>query len=235
LLTLSSDQLACLERLEISTGEPKVENYSKANIFPDPVPSDSLQRTDKNPMAKHAAPDFGTKLTVGNPAPDMLYGYNRLEAFTDGQQTQLISIGNGRVANTQNLILPFFVIEFKANGSEKPGSLWGATNQCLDGSASCVNIAERLKHQLRQYKSNKFELINSTVFSIAMSSTEARLYITWKHDELNYYTRKINSFALQDLEHYVKFCKYVQNIIDWGRDKRLKDIRDSLENPPRRR
>jgi hypothetical protein len=85
LLTLSSDQLACLERLKISTGEPRVENYSKANVFPDPVPSDSLQRTDKNPMAKHAVPDFGTKLTVGNPAPDMLYGYNRLEAFTDGQ------------------------------------------------------------------------------------------------------------------------------------------------------
>jgi hypothetical protein len=119
-------------------------------------------------MAKHAVPDFGTKLTVGNPAPDMLYGYNRLEAFTDGQQTQLISIGNGRVANTQNLILPFFVIEFKASGSEKPVSLWGAANQCLDGSASCVNIAERLNHQLRQYKSNQFELINSTVFSIAM-------------------------------------------------------------------
>jgi hypothetical protein len=31
---------------------------------------------------------------------------------------------------------------------------------------------------------------NSAVFSIAMNGTEARLYISWKHDKLNFYTRR---------------------------------------------
>ena len=28
----------------------------------------------------------------------------------------------------------------------------------------------------------------------------------------------------------MEFCKHVQNIIDWGKDKRLKEIQDSLDN-----
>jgi hypothetical protein len=137
---------------------------------------------------------------------------------------------NEMVANNQDLIYPFFVIEFKADGPGGSGSLWVATNQCLGGSASCVNIAERLNRQLRQCNNDRLQPIDSTAFSIAMSGTEARLYISWKHDELNYYTQKVDSFLLQSPEHYLRFRKYVWNIFDWGKDKRLKEIRDSLDS-----
>jgi hypothetical protein len=90
------------------------------------------------------------------------------------------------------LIYPFFVIEFKGDGP-----LWVATNQCLGGSASCVNVAERLNCQLRHCKSDKIRPIDSAAFSIAMNGTEARLYISWKHNELDYYIQKIDSFLLQ--------------------------------------
>jgi hypothetical protein len=40
----------------------------------------------------------------------------------------------------------------------------------------------------------------------------------------------VKSFLLQDPEHYLKFRKYVRNIIDWGKDKRLKEIRKSLDS-----
>lgn len=56
-----------LERLEMGTAEPAVENYFKANIFPDPESSDSLYRIDKTPMAKHAVPDIGSKPKVSTP------------------------------------------------------------------------------------------------------------------------------------------------------------------------
>ncbi len=228
---LSPDQVkqnTRLERLEMGTGEPDVERYFHAHVFPDPEPTDILQRTDRNPMAKHAVPDFGSKLKVSTPVPDMLYGYNRLGAFPQ-QQAQLRSIGNEMVANTQGLVYPFFVIEFKADGPGGSGSMWVATNQCLGGSASCVNIAERLNRQLRQCKNKKVRPIDSAAFSIAMNGTEARLYISWKHDELKYYTRKVDSFLLQKPNDYVEFRKYVRNIIDWGKDQRLKEIRDSLD------
>ncbi|KAM3068371.1 hypothetical protein ACMFMF_009186 [Clarireedia jacksonii] len=231
---LSPDQVkqnTRLEHLEMGTGEPDVERYFHTHIFPDPEPTDILQRTDRNPMAKHAVPDFGSKLKVSTPIPDMLYGYNRPRAFPR-QQAQLRSMGNEMVANTQSLVYPFFVIEFKADGPGGSGSMWVATNQCLGGSASCVNIAERLNRQLRQCKNKTVRPIDSAAFSIAMNGTEARLYISWKHDELKYYMRKVDSFLLQKPNDYVEFRKYVRNIIEWGKDQRLKEIRDSLDGLP---
>jgi hypothetical protein len=224
----SSDQLrqdTDLHRLEMGTGEPDVEEYFHANVFPNPKLSDSLQCTNRNPMAKQVVPDVRSKLKlkVSTPVPDMLYGYNPNRAFHQ-QQAQLLSMGTEMVANSQGLIYPFFVIEFIADGPGGCGSLCVATNQCLGGSASCVNIAERLNRQLRHYKSDKVQPINSAAFSIAMSGTEARLYISWKHNELDYYMQKVNSFVLQEPKDYVEFRKHVRNIIDWGKDKRLKQI-----------
>ncbi|MCJ1344202.1 hypothetical protein MMC31_002405, partial [Peltigera leucophlebia] len=229
----SSDQLrqdTDLYDLEMGTAEGDVEKYFHTNVFPDPKLSDSLKRSDILPMSKHVVPDVGSKLKVSTPVPDMVYGYNSIGAFTEGQQAQLRSMGTEMIANSQSLSYPFFVIELKADGPSGAGSLWVATNQSLGASASCVSIAERLNRQLMRCKSDKVQLIDSAAFSIAMNATEARLYISWKYDELKYYTRKVDSFLLQSSEHYLKFRKYVRNIIDWGKDKRLKEIRDSLDN-----
>ncbi len=218
-----------LAELEMGTAESKVERYFHANIFPDPEPTDILQSSDRLPMAKHAVPDFGSKFKVSTPVPDLLYGYSRTGAFHQ-QQAQFPSMGNEMVANSNGLVYPFFVIEFKADGPSGSASMWVATNQCLGGSASCINIAERLNRQLRQAKSKRVQSIDSAAFSIAMNGTEARLYVSWKHDELKYYTQKVDSFLLQKPKDYVEFRKYVRNIIDWGKDKRLNEIRDSLNS-----
>jgi len=63
-----------------------------------------------------------------------------------------------------------------------------------------------------------------------MNGTEARLYVSWKHNELRYYTRKVDSFLLQKPKDYVEFRKHVLNIIDWGKDERLKEIQKSLDS-----
>ncbi|KAH7321945.1 hypothetical protein BKA65DRAFT_529115 [Rhexocercosporidium sp. MPI-PUGE-AT-0058] len=202
---------------QIGTGEPDVEGYFYAHVFPDPEPTDILQRTDRNSMAKHAVPDFGSKLKVSIPVPDILLGYNRNGAFSQ-QQPQLRAMVNEMVANTQGLVYPFFVID-----------MWVATNQCLGGSASCVNIAERLNRQLRQCQNNKIRPVDSAAFSIAMNGTEARLYVSWKHDELKYYTRKVDSFLLQKPKDYTEFRKHVLNII--GAPERDSKI---IGQPPRR-
>ncbi|KAF1994144.1 hypothetical protein P154DRAFT_557414 [Amniculicola lignicola CBS 123094] len=218
-----------LYNLSMGAGESKVEDYFKGTIFPNPGSSGTLDRADRQPMSKHTVPSTGSKFKVSNPVPDMLYGYNRLGAFPD-QQIQLISMGNENgTANNQGLLYPFFAIEFKGDGPAGTGSMWVATNQCLGASASCVNIAERLNHQLRQCKSDKVQPIDSAAFSIAMNGTEARLYISWKHNELEHYMRQIKSFLLQEPEHYLEFRKYVRNIVEWGKERRLKEIRDSLD------
>ena len=108
--------------LGMGSAEPKVEKYFQANIFPDPKSRDSLKRTDRLPMVKRAVPEIGSNLKVSGPVSDMLYGYDRNGAFPQ-QQAQLISMGTEIVANSQDLIYPFFVIEFKGDGPSGDGSL----------------------------------------------------------------------------------------------------------------
>lgn len=204
--------------------EPQVENYFKARVFPETDLGDDLSRSDRHPMSRHAVPNYGSSLRIGNPIPDMLYGYSRHHAFPS-QQTQLISMGTEPIANNQDLLYPFFVIEFMGNSRD----LWVTTNQSLGGSVSCINIAERLNDQLKKCKSSKAKRVDSTAFSIAMNGTEARLYVSWKHGDLNYYMQKVDSFLLQKPQEYIEFRKHVKNVIDWGKDKRLKEIRESLD------
>ncbi|KAL2258657.1 hypothetical protein VTK26DRAFT_7963 [Humicola hyalothermophila] len=211
----------------MGAGESDVEEYFRTHIFPYPGVTEDLRRSDRLPMAKHAVPSAASKLKVSNPVPDMLYGYSST-AFPQ-QQAQLISMGTEMVANNQGLTYPFFVIEFKGDGPTGGGTMWVATNQCLGGSASCVKIAERLNNRLRKCESDEIQPINSAAFSIAMSGTEARLYVSWKHNELDYYTASVDCFLLQKPKDYLEFRKYVRNIIDWGKDKRLEEIRDSLD------
>lgn len=188
----SPDQVhqdAGLNELWMGAEESEVEKYFQSTIFSDPQPGDSFKRADRQPMARHTVPNTGSKLKVSTPVPDMLYGYNRHGAFPQ-QQPQLISMGMDMVANNRHhgLLYPFFVIEFKGDG----GSMWVATDQCLGGSVSCVNVAERLNRQLGHCKSDEVSSINSAAFSIAMGGSEARLYISWKQSELDYYMANID-------------------------------------------
>lgn len=43
-------------------------------------------------------------------------------------------------------------------------------------------------------------------------------------------TVKVKSFLLQDPEQYLEFGNYARNIIAWGKNKRLEEIRDSLDS-----
>ncbi|KAI0398795.1 hypothetical protein F4802DRAFT_613655 [Xylaria palmicola] len=240
-----------LHDLTMGAGEPDVEKYFHAHIFPDPKSSDILKRSNRQQMARRAVPNTAgpETLRISTPVPDLLYGYNRHVAFPQ-QQSQLISMGTEMVATNQynSLLYPFFSVEFKGEG----GSMWVATNQCLGGSASCVSVAETLNRRLGQYERKETERqmsvddaptltpgaanmsepkpMESAAFSIAMSGTEARLYISWKHNEQDYYMANVKSFLLQDPDHYIEFRKYVRNIVSWGGGERLESIRDTLDH-----
>ncbi|KAI0100104.1 hypothetical protein GGR51DRAFT_379209 [Nemania sp. FL0031] len=203
------------------TMESAVDDYFRNNIFP--KNGNSLQRSFRHPMARDTVPNTGSIFPVSNPVPDMLYGFAEDEVFPQ-EQVQLFSMRQEFLAyNSQfnSLVCPFFVIEFKGAVLDMPA----AANQCIGGSASCVNITERLNRRLAECNARQ---IDSAAFSIAMNGELAQIYITWKHNELDYYMAPIAHCALQDPEQYLKFRQYVLNIIDYGTGKRLKDIRSSL-------
>ncbi|KAI9054230.1 hypothetical protein LZ554_001398 [Drepanopeziza brunnea f. sp. 'monogermtubi'] len=212
-----------LENLEMGTAEAAVKVCFESNIFEKPRGPEAsiLKRVDNLPMLSHAVPSTNPSFKVSDPKPDMVYGYGP-GAFP--QREQSTSMGKEAMANSEGLLYPFFVIEFEAD------RLWVATNQCLGASATCINIAQSLSNRLKQCESDQVRKLDSAAFSIAMNGTEARLYISWKHSELDYYTRKVDSFLLERPEDYGRFRKIVRNIIDWGRIKRLGEIRSSLDD-----
>lgn len=218
-----------LRRLRRGAMESEIETYLKDKMFPKPRADDILDRADNLPMLKHTVPSTGARLKVSNPVPDILYGYNYEGAFPQ-QQAEISSMELDPTANSQGSLYPFLVIEIKGDGPNSVGSIWAATNQCLGGSAACINIAEDLNRRLTNCESDEVRPFRSAVFSIAMRGTEARLYISWKHNELAYHTANVGDFLLQDPQHHLEFRKYVLNIFDWGRDERHKEIQNSLDS-----
>ncbi|KKZ60320.1 hypothetical protein EMCG_04943 [[Emmonsia] crescens] len=218
-------QDSALTKLEwAASSESEVEKYFSTKVFPDPDPNESLQRTDRHPMAPHTIPKVATSdYKLATPVPDILYGYNRDMAFPQ-HTVHLLATETESIANSQDLIYPFFDIEFKG----EDGSLWEGTNQCLAGSASCVNMVEALNDRLDERKNNKVQSINSAAFSVTMSGTEARLFVTWKENN-KYSMSKVESFLLQSPDHYLKFRKLLRNILDWGRNRRLSEIKGVLD------
>ncbi|KAI8722400.1 hypothetical protein NCS52_00383700 [Fusarium sp. LHS14.1] len=213
-----------LEDLSRGASEARVENYFLVSVFSDPEPFDHVTRTGKQKMVQRHVPSTSSVHKVSIPMPDLLYGYTRQNAFTQ-QLTQLRTMGAGILAINEGLLYPFLLVEFKGES----GNLWVATNQCLGGSATCVNITEELNDDLKQCTSVTAESINSAAFSIAIRNTEARLYVSWKQNERQYHMADVGSYLLHDPEQYVKFNKIVQNILDWGRGERLEGIRKSLD------
>lgn len=71
--------------------------------------------------------------------------------------------------------------------------------------------------------------MKSAAFSIALGGPEARLYISWKHNDLDYYMADVDSFLLHRPEDYPHFREYVRNILEWGKGSRLREIQDSLD------
>lgn len=224
----SPDQLrhsADLQQLNYDAAEAEVESYFRKHMFYDVEKSESLKQSLRQPMAKQTVPSSPSKPKLSIPVPDLLYGYNHDAAFP--QQAQLISIGLRTLfANNQQLIYPFFAIEFKGEG----GSMRVATNQCIGASISCVNMAERLNDLLKGSKNDEIQPINSAAFSVAINGSEARLFISWRDHELQYQMQQIDSFLLQRPTDYLEFRKYVRNIVDWGKGQRLDEIRHSLDS-----
>ena len=211
---------------------PAAESYVKEHfnnrISANPGLLSELRRSDRQPMFKSMVPRAPSTLAkVSPPVPDMLYGYNRDLALQPEQQRQVMS---DMVVNTQNLIYPFFTVEFKGDSPGGAGSLWVATNQCLGGSATCVSIAERQNSELRRSGSENIVPIPTAAFSLAMSGTEARLHVSWRDaGSGNHYMQQIECFVLQRPEHSIELRNYVLSIINWGIGERLKEIRASLD------
>lgn len=204
--------------------ESKVADYFKEKIANTggssrPVLNKSLQIQRQHLPSNPALPP-DCKLSC--PAPDSLYGYSDSHFSRHGAQLAEMPT---LAANTQGLLLPFFAVEFKAQGPSSNGNLWVAENQAMGASVACVRIAEQLNKRLEECSNiREVQKIDTSAFSIAMNGTEARLFITWRETPERYLMKHVKSYLVSEPDHYLQFRRVVRNILDWGKDERLRDI-----------
>ncbi|RMZ82764.1 hypothetical protein DV738_g1667, partial [Chaetothyriales sp. CBS 135597] len=219
--------------------EADVEGFLEDTVFPKHSDraygrSSGLGSAKSALMSSHLIPNNPeSPFRVSGPKPDLLYGYSgalRDGAFTQPQFLAQTSLHpqNTRFAEatTQGLRFPFFAIEFKAAGGTR-GDLWVATNQCAGASSACLNAVDQLNTSLPKHPS--VQRVDNLSYSIAVDNNTAQLYISWKEDDLDYYIQRVGAFLLSDPDHFKSFRKQVRNILDWGKDTHLTQIRDALD------
>ncbi|KAK8144056.1 hypothetical protein G3M48_006372 [Beauveria asiatica] len=219
-------------------------------IFPKPLFGELLLRIDSLPMKQTTLPTKFSPAALKKlseevkqlsrlsiPTPDILYGYY-YQALPAGVRKLLSSVlKDVSVVNTDNTVLPFLVVEFKGDG----GSMWSCVNQCLGGSAACVNVGQRLNIELSA--KSQSPTFNSAVFSISINQEHANLYVSWRPESdpvaesdsaaesdppAEYYMQRIGVFATEDMHHHLILQRAVRKIIDWGMGPRLDQIRECL-------
>lgn len=231
--------LGRIEDLEDRCDEREVEIFLSSTLFPtrsDPTygRSAGLDTTRSRFMPFHLIPNNpGGLYRVSRPKPHLLYRYSgdrRYRPFTESQflaQNHLHPQNlNFAQATASGLRLPFFAIEFKSDGPTG-GSLWVAANQCAGASSAFVNAVEHLNALLPNDPA--VNRVDNLSYSIAVDNTLAKLYISWKEEDLNYCCQQVGAFLLLRLKEFKSFRRQVRNILDWGKGARLTQIRDALD------
>lgn len=163
---------------------------------------------------KQVVPDIGSRFKLSTPAPDML----------------CIWVQSRSSFNKSNFVV------WKTKWWSMPKDFLNSNQTALE-SLGCNQPVHRVLYIMCQYRRMiplSVEImgrpaIDSAAFSIVMSGTEARLFISWKHNDHDYFMQKTVSFSLKEPNHFLKFRKFVRNILNWGKDRRLEDIQNSLD------
>jgi hypothetical protein len=231
--------IAQRDSLDNSSNEDKVSDLFKRWVLPDPFDpayaASGLEYNTGMSMSSHltpAYPGLPSLYKVSQPKPDFVYGYSGSDnsPFTGSHNLAMDRLDQHpnqefAKANASGLQFPFFAIELKADAGTF-GCLWVATNQCAGDAGACLNAAERLNDLLAEAGG---EMLDNLTYCVAADNSFAHLYVSWKPERLRYYLHEIGAYRLSYEEDFKEFRRQVRNIIDWGRDERLRQIKASLD------
>lgn len=231
-----------LDRLQRSATEEHLKAFITKVILPDDSdPAYGLPVTSVTGegamMLPHLIPkNADSPFYLRPPLPNMLYGYSGHRAdggFTSSQLITQTVMKRGEKRFPQatccGLRFPFLTIETKDAGSRK-GDHWVAANECAGASAACVNAVERLNSLLKEHKST--HRVDGIVYSLAVDINVAMLYVSWQDDEKEggmYNLQLAGTFLLSRPDDLERLRRQMRNIMDWAREKRLRQIQDALD------
>lgn len=226
------DEIEC-----ISGAECKVRVFFTEYIFPHYFKLNArgfelLCFAENAVFAQDTIPNSGLPSAprISTPKPDFAYGYslNHPNLFSEPQDIVAggIKPNRGIVNASQKLTFPFLVVEFKGWGTTS-GADFISVNQCLGDSAACVKVINNLNESLREY--TNIQPVNDAAFSIEINPTSAALYVTWSVKGSTYYMKRLKRFTLEVPDDYIGLWRCVDNILRWGQETRLHDIRRALD------
>lgn len=212
-----------------SEREGEVSSYMTQHVFPQQthltlmgwgVELKACQSSRFQKCAVPGASQLG-HIRVSGPKPDVAYGYGTT-AFSSSQLSlaSFIEPEGGRA--TPTWYYPFLVVEVKGVG----GSRRVAINQCMGGSATCVNIIKCLNRLAESYGVG---LVDGTSFSIAVNPDRADIFVTWEDGD-SYRMQRLHIINLNTTEDLQILQDIVRSILRWGREKRLPAIKKAMDN-----
>ncbi|KAK8085675.1 hypothetical protein PG997_006946 [Apiospora hydei] len=232
--------LRLLEFQEDGTMEYELETWFGDYVFPSggALYRAGLTLQNRGPFEPDCVPGGAASDRVAVPQPDMLYGYDtmyhRISPFTrlkghdcEGLHPSIANVAGPYVG------YPFFLIEIAPDGQDGGGCLWIAINQCLGGAATCAKAINKLDRLLQERGGTGAPQVDDAIFSIAANQYTAELLVSYVESDKSgddcYCTRRAASFLLSDPDHFLKFRRYVRNIVDWGKGHRLRQILAALD------
>ncbi|KAM0432319.1 hypothetical protein ACHAPT_004859 [Fusarium lateritium] len=176
----------------------------------------------------HLMRRMDSQISIQAPVPDVMYGYRETALRRpDGIPSWVIDDGK---ATESSLFYPFLTVQMQGHGWESGGCMHRATNECMIASSICVRMLDKLNQRLAvRQRGDESTVINSAAFSIAMNGAVARLYVTFAWDETRDHVYKVASFVLEDPSHHRRLHRFIQSIIDWGKNERLQEIRGAID------
>lgn len=170
-------------------------------------------------------PATGSENKLEQPVPGILYGYSR-EALRDAIVcTTKEELLTDLDANSKDLLLPFFAVEFEPQTVGQQSNLDAAVNRAAGAGSACVKLAEdTIRARAPKDHPQFFDALTPTAFSAVMSKSEARLYVHSKVEQ-KYQMQLLTKYTLSQVDGYNDFHRAVRNILQWGGSKRLMNIR----------
>lgn len=209
--------------MAISGVDEGIVKYLFQSLIRDRIDRSRLKFVGNKLLDSLRVPNIPGQDRISTPKPDVYLGY-RHERF-DNELQGLLGDHDRNLAK-----FAFLDVELKGDAESTLGGLWAATNQCMGGAATFLNIQNRLQSTLHENSLIKeAEALEPVIFSVASNGTEARLFATYSDGEGNFTMHFIKGFLLYDESSRATLDAYIHHIIDWGTNTRLPAIISALQ------
>ncbi len=163
---------------------------------------------------------------IKNPKPDLAYGM----MFTAFSRTELEVSHTyaGYSEISRGICFAFFGAEYKGSG----GSMEEAELQACRGGAAMVNGVRELDKIAGLEKKDAGADMSSLAFTLAMTTTNAQLYVHWAEiipkEPTIYHMHCIALYSLRLGSNYQDIRRDLNNILDWGLSERMMHVKATL-------